>query len=124
MKYIKQFGIIIIISFLGELLSKTVPLPIPATIYGIVIMLSALMTKVIPLSEVKESAEFLLDIMAILFIPAGVGMITSWSSLQDIIIPLIITIISTTILVMAVTGKVTQTVLRHEKRKKNEQTIN
>lgn len=121
MKYIKQFGIILFISFSGELLSKLLPLPIPGSIYGIMIMLAALKTGIIPLAKVKETADFLIDIMAIMFIPAGVGIITSWSVLQAIIIPLMITIIITTVMIIVVAGRVTQAVLRSEKRKENEQ---
>ena len=38
MKYLKQFGIILTISFIGEILYRVIPLPIPAGIYGIIAM--------------------------------------------------------------------------------------
>ena len=41
MKYIKQFFIILLISFLGEALHALLPLPIPASIYGIVLLFAA-----------------------------------------------------------------------------------
>ena len=62
MKYIKQFVIIIAISFIGELLNKLIPLPIPASIYGLVIMFTALKTKIIPLSSIKETGNFFYSI--------------------------------------------------------------
>lgn len=58
MKYIKQFGIILLISFLGEILRAVIPLPIPASIYGLVLMLAALMTHLLPLEAVQDSESF------------------------------------------------------------------
>ena len=75
MKYLKQFLIIILVSCIGELLYYLLPFPIPATIYGLLIMLGLLILKIVPLAAVKETAEFLIDIMPVMFIPAGVGLI-------------------------------------------------
>ena len=44
MKYLKQFLIILSISLVGELLKYLLPLPIPASIYGMVILFVALLT--------------------------------------------------------------------------------
>ena len=46
MKFIRQFLIIILISFAGELLHAILPLPVPASIYGLLILLAGLQTKV------------------------------------------------------------------------------
>ena len=53
MKYLKQFGMILFISFLGEILRAVIPLPIPASIYGLVLMLTALLTGILPLEKVR-----------------------------------------------------------------------
>ena len=63
MKYLKQFGMILFISFLGEILRAVIPLPIPASIYGLVLMLAALMTHLLPLEAVQDSGKFLIEIM-------------------------------------------------------------
>ena len=60
MKYFKQFGIILTVSFLGELLHALIPLPVPASIYGLVLMLAALITGLIPLDRVREAGSFLI----------------------------------------------------------------
>lgn len=117
MKYLKQFGIILAVSFLGEILKALIPLSIPANIYGLVIMLLALITKAIKLSDVKETAYFLVEVMTIMFIPAGVGLMATWDSLKDIIIPVIVITLITTVVVMAVTGRITQMVIRLEKKR-------
>ena len=73
MKYVKQFSIILGISFLAELLEILIPFPIAASVYGLVIMLVGLITKLIPLEKVETAADFLVDAMSIMFVPATVG---------------------------------------------------
>ena len=116
MKFLKQFSIILLISFLGEILHMLIPLPVPASVYGLVLMLGALITGILKLGQVRETAAFLIEIMPVMFIPAGVGLMESWSSLQPVWLPVILITIVTTILVMAVTGKVTQAMIRKEKK--------
>ena len=116
MKFLKQFSIILFISFLGEILHTLIPLPVPASVYGLVLMLAALVTGILKLGQVRETAAFLIEIMPVMFIPAGVGLMESWSSLQPVWLPVILITILTTVLVMAVTGKVTQAMIGKEKK--------
>lgn len=120
MKYLRQFFIIMLISLLGETLKWLIPLPIPASIYGLVLMLLALCTGVITVDKVEEASTFLIEIMPVMFIPASVGLLDSWGALKDIILPIGAIIVITTIVVMGLTGKITQGIIRMEKRKKNE----
>lgn len=117
MKYLKQFGIILFISFLGEILHQLIPLPIPASIYGLVIILGCLISGLIRLEAVKEAASFLLEIMPVLFIPAAVGLIDSWGVLKPLVIPISVMTIISTIVVMVVAGRVTQRIIRHHRKK-------
>ncbi len=112
MKYLKQFLIIIMVSCIGELLNYLIPLPIPATIYGLIIMLGLLFFKIIPLSAVKETAEFLIEIMPVMFIPAGVGLMIYWPQLKKILIPVCVIIVISSLLVILVTGKVSDFLIR------------
>lgn len=114
MKYLKQFLIIILVSSIGELLNYLIPLPIPASIYGLLLMLGLLISKKLRLDAVKETAEFLIDIMPVMFIPAAVGLITFWEQLQPILIPVLVITIVSTVLVIITTGKVTDLVLRRK----------
>ena len=95
MNYLKQFTIILFVSFLGELLHIIVPLPIPASVYGLILMLLALCFGVLRLEQVKETADFLIEIMPVMFIPAAVGLLESWSALQPIFVPVVIITILT-----------------------------
>lgn len=112
MKYINQFGIILIVSFIGEILKYLIPLPVPASIYGLIIMLALLKTKIIALNMVRDVGDFLVEIMPLMFIPPAVGLLVSWKELEKILIPVIIITVVTTIIVMVVTGKITQAVIR------------
>lgn len=102
-------------NFIGEILHHFIPLPIPAGIYGMVILFVALETGLLKLSSIKETAKFLLEIMPILFIPAGVGLLTAWDDLQPILLPFLITMVLSTLVVMIVSGKVTQFLIEHKK---------
>lgn len=116
MKYMKQFCLIMFISFLGEVLHHYLPLPIPSSIYGLVILFVGLMTGVVKLSYVEETGRFLIEIMPLMFIPAAVGLLESWGILAPIWIPIIGITLITTVIVMIVSGKVTQFVIRLENR--------
>lgn len=118
MKYMRQFGIILGVTCIGEVLKYFIPLPIPGSIYGLVLMLAFLMLGVIKLEQVKETGEFLIEIMPLMFIPAAVGLITSWEQLSSILVPVCVITVVTTFLVMIVTGKVTDFIIF---RKKGEQ---
>lgn len=112
MKYMRQFGIILGVTCVGEMIKYFVPLPIPGSIYGLVLMLVLLTTKVIKIEQVKEVGEFLIEIMPLMFIPAAVGLLTSWKQLQSILVPVVIITVVTTFVVMIVTGKVTDSLLQ------------
>ena len=112
MKYIRQFAIIVTISFLGEVLKSLLPLPVPASIYGLVLMLAALCTGIIKLESVKETAKFLVEIMPLMFIPAAVGLIISWGTIQSRIIPYAAVTLVSLVVVMLMSGWATQFVIR------------
>ncbi|MDO4617684.1 MAG: CidA/LrgA family protein [Lachnospiraceae bacterium] len=118
MKYIRQFSIILLLSFLGELIHYLIPLPIPASVYGLVLMLTALCSGVLKVHQVKETSKFLIDIMPVMFIPAGAGLLTSWEVLRPVAVPVIAITCITTVLVMAASGLTAQSVIRFGRRKK------
>ena len=120
MKYLKQFLIILGISFIGEILKICIPLPIPASIYGMVILFAGLMTGIIKLESVKETGKFLIEIMPVMFIPAGVGLVSSWNTLSPILLPACLITVVTVFTVMAATGWVSQIIIRKSGDNKNE----
>lgn len=117
MKYLKQFGIILLISFIGELLHAFLPLPVPASIYGIVILFLCLECKAIKVADIKETSAFLIEIMPIMFIPAAVGLMDSWQIIKPSLVSYGIITVVTTIAVMAVSGKAVQFMMHRREKK-------
>lgn len=118
MKYVFQFSIIILLSLIGELLSFFVPLPIPASIYGLILMLILLCTGVLKVHHVKAASDFLIEIMPIMFIPVTVGIIDSYKTLTSILPQILISVTIGTACVMAVSGIVTQKIMQKTEKKR------
>lgn len=117
MKYVKQFGIILTISFVGEWLHYIVPLSVPASIYGLVLMLILLGTGAIKLAQVKETATFLIEIMSMMFIPAAVGLMNSWNMIRPRLLSYITVTFVSLIVVMIVAGKASQFIITRERKR-------
>ncbi len=115
MKYIRQFLTILLFCFLGELLKYLIPLPIPTSIYGLILMLTALLSGILKVDQVDDTAVFLIDIMPVMFIPAGVGLLTSIEALRPNLAAIIVITILTTVLVMGITGITAQFVMERKK---------
>lgn len=115
MKYLLQFCRILLIAFVSEILHEILPLPVPASIYGIVILFLLLETGILPLEKVKETGKFLIEIMPVMFIPAAVGLMASWNMIAPSLGAYLAVIVLSTFLVMAVSGIVTQLVIRSRK---------
>ena len=119
MKYAYQVMIIGGISLAGELLNYLLPLPVPASVYGLVLLLLALNFRLIQLEDVKEVGVFLTGIFPLLFVPAAAGVMECWAEMGEMLLPILIAIIPVTVLVMVTAGKTTQALTS---RKKNKET--
>lgn len=112
MKYLMQFGIIATVSFFGEVLKFVIPLAIPASVYGLVLMFLLLVFKVIRLDMVDSAADYLIAIMPVMFVPPIVGVMDSYNEISGILIKLLVITIITTFVVMVVTGTVAQLIVK------------
>lgn len=116
MRYIKQTGIILGITMAGEWLYVLLPLPVPAGVYGLFLLLGALALGLIKLESVEGTGNVLLDIMTVLFVPATVGVMESFEQVKAVLLPFVgITIVST-FLVMIATGRMAQWAMGREER--------
>lgn len=111
MKYIKQVLIILFFTLLGELLSYIIPLPIPAAIYGLVLLLIALCTGLLKPEKIAETARFLVSIMSVLFIAPTVNILSYWGLIAPKLVPICIIVAASTFLVFTVSGLVTTALL-------------
>ena len=93
-----------------------IPLPIPASIYGLVIMLICLGTKFIKLDDVRNTSVFLIEIMPMMFIPVAVGLMTSWNTIKPNLIPYAVITVVSLVAVIGISGWSAQFVIRRSKK--------
>ena len=110
-KYIFQFARILAFCFLGEILHVVLPLPVPASVYGLVLLLAALNFKLVKLDDVKEVGTF-----PLLFVPAAAGVMELWAEMGEMLLPILVAIIPVTVLVMVSAGKTTQALTGRKKK--------
>lgn len=119
MKHLGQIAIIAGVSLVGELLGYLIPLPVPGSIYGLLLMLLLLTTKMIRLRQVKAVANWLISIMPIMFVGPTVGLMTSYESYKSFLIPVIVICVVSTILTMGITGVSAQILMFRHNRKEH-----
>ena len=106
--YLFQFARILAFCFLGEICHAVLPLPIPASIYGLLLLLAALRFGIVKLEQVKEVGLFLTGIFPLLFVPAAAGVMELWAEMGEMLLPIVIAIIPVTVLVLVSAGRTTQ----------------
>lgn len=114
MKVLFQFLVILVFSLAGELLHIVIPLPVPASVYGLILLFVCLLLKVVKLSQIEDAADFLLQIMPALFIAAAVSLMTIWDTVLQSLVPLLVIVLVSTVAVMAVTGRTAQWMIRRK----------
>ena len=107
MKYLSQFLIILGFTCLGEALQRILPLPIPASVWGLALLFFALCLKIIRVEQVKDAGGFLTSILPILFVAPAVGILEHWALIRDRFLPIALLLIGSTVLTFGIAGKVT-----------------
>ena len=120
MKYIFQLSIIFGISFIGELLNALLSLPVPASVYGLVILFLLLCTKIVKLEQVETVSEYLMAIMPLFFIEPTVGIMKSYGLIKGNVLPLVVACFLSFGAVMVTTGLVSQAIIRVQKKHKKD----
>ena len=120
MKYLHQMLLILLFSFLGELCHSLIPAPIPASIYGLVLMFAALSLKIIRLDAVKEAGAFLTSFLPVLFVAPIVSLMDCWEVIAPNLLPIFVILILTTVACFLTSGWVTQAIVRKKKGGKKE----
>ena len=112
--YLKQSALIFGFTLLGEALSQLIPLPIPAAVYGLVLLFLALCLKLVKVEHINKISDFLLTVLPILFVSPIVNLLESWGILAPHVVPIALLVLSSTILVFAIAGLVSQAFCRKE----------
>ncbi len=105
---------------MGELIHILLPLPVPASVYGLVLLFLALCLKVVRVEQLEKASGFLAHIMPVLFIPAGVSLITVLGTMAQVVVPFTVIVLVSTVVVMVVTGRVAQRLIGVEKEEAKE----
>lgn len=117
MKFLSQIFYIFLFSFIGEILQALIPFPIPAAIYGLVLLLIALATGILKTSQVQQAAEFMISILTVLFVPICVRILEFWDVISQNAAAIISITVISTFLVFAVSGLVTQWIIKRRDKK-------
>ena len=108
MKYLSQFLIIMGFTLLGEALQRLIPLPIPASVYGLALLFTALCLQIVKVEHIKDVGGFMTSILPVLFVSPAVGIIDCWTLIQPNLLTIALLIIASTAITFGVAGKVTQ----------------
>ena len=114
MRYLKQIGILIGISFLGEVLEALLPLPLTAGIYGVIILFSVLALKLLQPEDISNASSLLIRIMPVMFIPAAAGIMDTWEQIRPSAISFCIIIAASTVVTIGASGLTTQRLIRRK----------
>lgn len=108
MKLFREAIIILGIYLLGVLITDITGVPIPGNVIGMVILFLLLYLKVIKVEQISSISNFFLEHLAFFFIPAGVGLISSFAVIKNIWLQLLIVCFITTAITMICTGRIVQ----------------
>lgn len=115
LKLFREALIILGIYLVGEFLSTSLHLPIPGNILGMIILFVLLCTKVVKVENISTVTNFLLDHLAFFFIPAGVGLMASMGIIKSTWWQLLVVCLSTTVIIIGVTGIIVQFISKRSK---------
>lgn len=110
-----QLSLIFSICLLGEMLHRFLNIPVPGNILGMLVLLLLLCCKIIKPEQIKETTNFFLQHLAFFFLPASVSILLVYKSVQSKAIILFALCILTTWITLAVTGLLTQILIKKQK---------
>lgn len=108
MHVMMQLAVILGSTFAGEVLRRVLPLPVPAGVYGLLVLLALLMSGIVKADAIRPAAGFLIDAMPLMFVPATVGLMQAWGVLKPALVPFVLSVTLITAIVMAVTALIVQ----------------
>ena len=108
MKYLSQFLIILGFTLAGEALQRIIPLPIPASVYGLALLFTALCLRVVKVEQVKATGAFLTSILPILLVSPAVGIVDDWGLIREDLLPILLLLLGSTVLTFGISGRLAQ----------------
>ena len=114
MNYLSQFLIILGFSLVGEALQLVIPLPIPASVYGLALLFAALCLKLVRPEQVRDAGGFLVSLLPLLFISPVVGLLENWDIIRGALLPIALLVAASTLLTFGISGRIAQWRMRKE----------
>ena len=112
MKFLKQAVIIAAITFAAEIIKYLVPLPVPASIYGLILLFTLLKSGLLKLGQIEDVGGLLLELMPLLLVPASVSVLADLETVRTMLAPLLLAGFLGTALVMLTAGRTAQRIIR------------
>ena len=119
MKYLYQAGIIFLFVFLGETLARIIPFPVPAAIWGMLLLFAALCLKLIRVEQIRECGTFLTGLLPVLFVAPTVNLMEQAEALAGSLPAVIAIVIISTFVTFLAAGRMTQALRDRRKEEGN-----
>ncbi|MCZ4060705.1 CidA/LrgA family protein [Pantoea sp. LMR881] len=103
-RYLRAFIIIYLCLYAGNGLALLLPITIPGSIIGMLILFALLASQILPVSWVKPGCHLIIRNMALLFVPISVGVMSYTDILTAQFGPIVISCVISTFMVLAVVG--------------------
>ncbi len=117
MKYVMQFGLLCAFYYVGDCVARWSQWPIPGSVIGLLLLLLLLRTGVLPERHIAGAADFLIQIMPVLFLPITVGLLASYGLLSGHLLGFLAVTLVSTVAVFAAAGRTSQSIIRVGRRR-------
>jgi holin-like protein len=112
MKYLSQFLIILGFTLAGEALQRLIPVNIPGSVYGLVLLFASLCLGIVKLEQVQETGKFLITLMPVLFVAPAAGILENWGLIQPRLLGILLITVAATVLTFGISGGITRFLIR------------
>ena len=112
MKYLPQFCIILGFTLAGEALQRLLPLPIPASVWGLALLFLALCFGLVKPEQVKDASGFLISVMPVMFVSPAVGIVDNWGLIRPQLLPICLLVAASTMVTFGISGRLTQRLMK------------
>lgn len=117
MKHLFQLSILFFLCIIGDFLAKLLPFTFPGTVISMFLVLILLLTQILKEEHISGAADFLLQNMAFLFIPAGVAIMDKYQLLSGKLISFLFICFITTLLTFLITAYTMKLVIKLQTKK-------
>ncbi len=107
---------LLIFQLVGEVLARSLNLPIPGPVIGMVLLFLFFQLRDGPGKELKSTSQTILQNLSLLFVPAGTGIMVHLQRVADEWLALLLSLLISTVATLVVTALVMQACLKLQRR--------